>query len=116
MSENEWLENLKPGDEVIIETGYSCTSLSAGTVDRVTKTQVIVGSRRFGRACGWLVGRGNRTPVRLVQPTQECLNRLLRQDALSLVKTTNWERLPQETLLMIHGLLTVPEQGASNAN
>lgn len=55
-TEHEWLNNLKPGDQVI------CRSTSIGsmdvvrTVSRVTATQIIVGSERYRKVNGRRVG------------------------------------------------------------
>ena len=53
----EWLENLKAGDEVVVENfRYGC---SLHTVERVTKTMIVVGKDfRFKRSDGDCVGSG----------------------------------------------------------
>jgi hypothetical protein len=48
-------DSLKVGDKVVIITGYS-RSMNLGDVSSITKTQVVVGSQRFRRSDGYLVG------------------------------------------------------------
>jgi hypothetical protein len=57
MSDNEWANNLKPGDPVFVETDGGCRAninlLSFCTVDHITKTMIFVarknGLQKFNR-------------------------------------------------------------------
>lgn len=48
-----WLQNLKTGDKVVVESRYSRKIL---TVDRTTETQILVGSDRFKKSNGREIG------------------------------------------------------------
>lgn len=51
---NEWLQQLKPGDEVFEPSGLA--GFKPATVDKVTATQIIIGPCRYRKADGGRVG------------------------------------------------------------
>ena len=77
MSEQEWLAGLNAGDEVAISGSYRTSHYSFGTIDRLTKTQFVVGKRRFRRANGKLVGAHGYGAPYLVEPTDKLKARML---------------------------------------
>lgn len=60
----EWLEALKPGDEVFVED-------SLRRVDRLTATQIIIGGSRFSRSTGRRIGSSGWRSTCLCEPTPE---------------------------------------------
>lgn len=48
------LKDLKAGDEVIITEPWH---KSIGVIDRVTKTQIVIGERKYNRKTGFEVGK-----------------------------------------------------------
>lgn len=59
MKATNFLEELKKGDKVFIDSSW--TGFSVGIVARLTKTQIILeddGTRRFNNTSGAVVGRG----------------------------------------------------------
>lgn len=70
MSENQdWLNSLKAGDEVMIPSRYSAPSIVK--VDRVTATQIIVGGSRYRRNSGYRVGNSSWDFSYISAPTQK---------------------------------------------
>lgn len=57
MNHNDWLLELKPGDEVIVDRGrYDHPSVEK--VERLTATQIVVGGRHYQKTTGYQVGYG----------------------------------------------------------
>jgi len=52
--DNEWLQNLKVGDAVIIKPVFGDSVI--GLVSRLTKTQIAVGRDKYRKTNGFLVG------------------------------------------------------------
>jgi hypothetical protein len=65
-----WLENLKVGDEVFISRGSWGLNWDRKKVERITKSQIIIGSYRFNKR-GQLVGSGPWSMTCLVEITPE---------------------------------------------
>lgn len=57
-----WLDELKPGDKVSLSghRWHNTNRYSFPTVDRVTKTQIIIGTKRYRKSNGSLVGDTSR--------------------------------------------------------
>jgi hypothetical protein len=91
---NEWLQNLKEGDEVGISDRHS---INFSKVTRTTVTQIHVGHSKFNRR-GDLIGAGKWDTVSLVRPTEELKtqvrSRRIRQSVLN--RFVDLTRKPQE--------------------
>lgn len=101
----EWLERLKAGDEVIIQSGeYGHRLLN---VERVTPAQIVIGRQRFWRVSGVLVGLGPRDMgVRLTEPTPERKAKILRNETMRrLVQDVKWSTLTDGALAQIVGII-----------
>jgi hypothetical protein len=81
LDSGEWLQNLKPGDEVFMSRPYG-QAPRVSKVSRTTETQIIVGSGRFHKKDGSQVGGGTWSTSYLIQPTEE----LRQQIELSLLQ------------------------------
>jgi hypothetical protein len=112
MSEsNEWLQNLKAGDSVIVKQSGSYRSESVKKVDRVTATQVAIGTTKYRRDNGREVGGSNRWGARwLYEATPEQVQRIRdesRRDNLAYkLRDMQWSQVPLATLEAIDALLT----------
>jgi hypothetical protein len=61
MTNTDWLQNLKVGDEVMLQqSGCGKQKHRVAVVDRVTETQIVIGNERFNRHNGHRKGDGNR--------------------------------------------------------
>lgn len=59
MTNNNWLQNLKAGDTVMRQSTSIGSVATPVKIDRVTATQIIIGSTRFRRSDGHRMGEGN---------------------------------------------------------
>ena len=70
----EWLQNLKPGDRVIIDGRFA--NLTASEVERVTATKIITTGGRFRKLDGFSVGGSTWERSFLREPNQELLGQI----------------------------------------
>lgn len=76
------LSSLKPGDPVILRHSTPYTPDRIATVDRITKTQIIVGTRRFRISDGQEIGCSRWHYNRIVPATPDQLAELERRQQL----------------------------------
>jgi hypothetical protein len=90
-----WLEELKAGDLVAIDSGFG-TRLRAWPVDRLTKTQIIIGTWRFRRRDGAAVGGS----WRLLELRPELKERIRRDKLIDHIQGSGFlmNRLPIDVL------------------
>lgn len=107
---NEWLTNLKVGDQVVVSGGNQ-VRIFLSTVERLTQTLIFTkGGMKFRRRDGhspgtWATGLLlEPTPDNLEQVEQERL-RARQGQAASRLRKYAWHKLPLETLQMIEKLL-----------
>lgn len=74
----EWLEGIKANDKVIMSRGHGAGTSSVCKVDRVTKTQIVIGSDRFRRKDGRRVGGDGWFSVRIEECTSEAVEEIKR--------------------------------------
>lgn len=98
------LENLKVGDMVIIK-GNITDVKTLSTIDRVTKTQIIIGYRRFRKSDGQLVGRDDWHYANIRPATDEDIEQINKErEKRELIKHLNgvvWYSLRLESLTRI---------------
>ena len=76
MTDYDWLNDLKPGDKAIrCSTGIGALD-TVITVERVTPTQIIVGSDKYRKANGRRLGDSGWHSCWLQQATQERVERI----------------------------------------
>jgi len=95
MNEQEWLDSLKPGDRVIV-CGRWANSLR--TVERLTKTQIVLKGSKFRKSDGGLVGADSYNYAYLRSPTEQRVNDIMHQRACDKIGKVAWKVLPLETL------------------
>jgi hypothetical protein len=97
MNEREWLDSLKPGDRVIISGRWQ---EALATVDRVTKTQILVksGSMRFRKKDGGLVGADSYNNACIYSPTERRVHDIMHRKACEQIGKVQWKTLTLETL------------------
>lgn len=95
---NNWLQNLQPGDSVIVSPGATYTPDYLVTVTRTTQTQIHVGHSKFRRMDG--------------RQMREHKARLLNK-----FRETRWGRLPLSVLEEIERIVDehMPKERKSNA-
>lgn len=72
MSNQEWLESLKPGDKVAIPVKYG-DNYSIRTVDRVTNTQIVVNGCKYRKTSGYLVSSDKFYTERIIPVSERVL-------------------------------------------
>lgn len=102
MAEREWLDSLKPGDNVIVE---SSGSTWLRQVDRVTKTLIIVGLTRFTKRWG-MHGSGF-DATHLYEPTDEKVEKIVHERLVRKLKKVDWKSLD---LTALHSIWETVEQ------
>lgn len=103
---SEWLSALKPGDEVSISRGYGYRSHEIARVDRMTATQFVVGTERFRRDDGRLVGNGDRYyMVRLEQVTDRIREEIERKELCGLIERGALKKLSLDDLRTVAGII-----------
>lgn len=108
---NEWLQNLKAGDEVIQKDNYNRTVL---TVSRTTKTQIIVTNShgcddRFNKSDGYLRGDRSWSYHYLVEATPELLLEVRNENRVATLgeylSGVHWAKVSLDDLEKIHTIL-----------
>jgi len=94
---SEFLNNLKEGDTVVVDHSFGRVRLA--TVDRLTKTQFIVGSYRYSRKDGYRIGQhyGRRDFLR--EPTPTVVEKINRDRAIDKLRHTDFANIPTENLM-----------------
>lgn len=100
MDNQEWLDSLKPGDEVAIQhVGFDTWYEFGRVVDRRTPTLIIVGGLRANNK-GKEIGTSR--PRYLVEPTdelkREAEEKRERRALIQLLRAVTWHSLPLEAL------------------
>jgi len=104
MSLYESFESARVGDEVVVSfrVGFGHEAYKLASIDRLTKTQVIVGGQKFRRDTGGQVGGDSWYPNFIKHPTEKSL-RLVEQFKTKSEMDREWlaicrlaERKPKE--------------------
>lgn len=75
-SNNDWLSELKEGDDVIVVSSSGGIRKKVATVTRTTKTQIIVGNSRYRKNNGYIIGSSCWCREYLMKPTPELIETL----------------------------------------
>ena len=92
----DWLDSLKVGDPVAVCHGYAGDYLAK--VDRLTATQIVVGSYRYRRQSGHALGGGRWDTNFLYEPTPTVVDALQRKILIKRLGTVKWADLSDEVL------------------
>lgn len=115
MTEYDWLNDLKPGDKAIrCSTGIGVLD-TVITVERVTPTQIIVGSDKYRKANGRRLGESQWHSCWLRQATPERIEKInysKRHLLLSRkLEDVQWRSLPLPVLEVIAAVIDEHEAG-----
>lgn len=106
MADREWLENLKPGDEVVAKPLSAVRANSIERVERTTKTLIVLSTgERFRRQDGRSLHGTAWSRVYLSPPTPERVGEIRRAALVSRLRGYPWEGLPLAVLDNIRGIL-----------
>jgi DNA replicative helicase MCM subunit Mcm2 (Cdc46/Mcm family) len=108
MTDKTFLENLKPGDRVVISSGGVSDRKRVGRVERLTKTQIIVDGSRFRKSDGWQPGDyWNRAWLQEAseETIKEIAARQRRRQIVAKIQKFRWDTLPDDLLQQVVDLL-----------
>ena len=98
----EWLDNLKPGDEVAVNS--LCRGLYISKVKRITKTLIVLESEvQVTKKHG--TDRGQYPSVHIEPPTPALRDKIRRSVLISKLQQIKWSRLPIQVLDQIFALI-----------
>lgn len=100
------LKDLVTGDEVLV-TGMSCRRIAE--IDKVTKTQIVVGNTRFRRDSGWQCG-GDRWNIRRISvPTEKEITEIkeetLRKKLIFTISSFDFKHLSITELEQVYNII-----------
>lgn len=106
MIDKEWLQNLKPGDLVLI------SGETRAKVVRLTKTLIILDNKlRFKKSNGREPGDHSWGWVDIQQPTQDAIDQISQRDLAEYFRQYPWKSVSLKSLRSVYSLVpkrTVP--------
>jgi len=110
METKEWLESLKPGDEVAFSDRYSSYSIIA--IERITKTQILLNNGyKFRKDSGYMVG-GNIWNHATMEPvTEKIKNAIKRRNLKIKIGKIEFKSLSNEKIERILAIVNEAENG-----
>ena len=114
-----FLASLKPGEKVGVSSasGRYGSLYSIETVDRVTKTQIVVGYRKFRKADGYQIGREIYHPRHLVEAekAEACNTEIEARKAYARIKSevaNSLNLLTEDEVRSLHETITSRKEQA----
>lgn len=111
---NDWLQQLKPGDTVIVDSGPYLSHIAV--VSRVTPTQIVIGDSRYNKKRGELVGASSWNRCYLREPLPERVEQVTRKKLISQLLRLDERRLKRldtdtlkKAVYDLHENVPVPE-------
>lgn len=110
MNDKEWLQKLQPGDTVVLSGQFGLPG-TVETVERVTKTQIILkgSNSRYRRDDGFLKGGSVWNNGILRKPTPERVKKIhnhnRRRKIQAYINNFCWGDMPLESLEKVYALL-----------
>lgn len=100
------LKDLIAGDDVLV-VGRSCRHIAK--IDKVTKTQIVIGNTRFRRDSGWQCG-GDRWNVRRISvPTEKEISEIkeetLRKKLIFAISSSDFKHLSIAELEQVYNII-----------
>ena len=100
------LKDLVAGDDVLV-TGISHRHIAK--VDKVTKTQIVVGNTRFRRDSGWQCGSDRWNVTRISVPAKKEISDIeeedLRKALIYVISSSDFERLSTDKLKQVYNIV-----------
>lgn len=107
MAEREWLDSLKPGDQVLVGG-------SIGKVERLTKKWVVVSlkssTHNFRLSDGWSVSGGSWNRTYLSPLTEDKKREIYHKRRVSRLRAYDYGTLPEELVLELYAKIREYEQ------
>lgn len=100
------LKDLVAGDEVLV-VGISCRRIAK--IDKVTKTQIIIGNARFRRDSGWQCGSDNWYKKIISVPTEKEILDIkeenFRKKLIYAISSFDFKRLSTDELKQVYNIV-----------
>jgi hypothetical protein len=114
MTDREWLDGLKAGDEVAIPYGFR-PLWGFKKIERLTKTQIIlVGGGRFRRKGGRSVAGGLWDGATIYRPNQEMRDSNRQARLANRMREVKWHILPVDVLTAVAVILDEHDEKTPN--
>jgi len=110
---DDWLNNLKAGDEVAVFDGWVSNATRIAKVDRVTQTLIVIGHSKFRRKDGYAPGNGWHRS-RISEPTDAHRNTVETRRLHEKLKAALAS--PATTLAVLRAMAAQIPQDTSGAN
>jgi predicted phosphohydrolase len=110
---------LVAGDKVIVESGFGYKSQEITTVDRITKTQIIIGNSKYRRNNGYIVGGTTWSRRYLTRYTEEAAAKVHLRIMRDQLSAYNWQKAPEDLVTMTYAAMKnrqSPSKGSDNAS
>lgn len=105
------LKDLVAGDEVLV-VGISCRRIAK--IDKVTKTQIIIGNARFRRDSGWQCGSDSWYKKSISVPTEKEILDIkeenFRKKLLYAISSFDFKRLSTDELKQVYNIVKGKEK------
>lgn len=110
MESSEWLAGLKAGDEVAVGDPYYTEHMRLATVEKRTKTQIVVAGEtyRYNARTSSKIGGSDWSRDRITRPTQEIRDAIERRNLQNAIESTHMDRVALDTLRQVWALLKPP--------
>lgn len=110
METKEWLESLKPGDEVAVNGSHG--NLSIRLVARLTKTQIILNTgNKFRRDSGYCVGGSAWGHSNITQVTEKVKHQIKIRNIKYKISMIDFNKLPVSKMVRILAIVNEAENG-----
>ncbi len=110
MENKEWLESLKPGDEVCFNGSYGKVVIRK--VERLTKTQIILDTgNKFRRDSGYCVGGSAWHNSNITQVTEKVKHQIKIGDIKYKISMIDFNKLPVNKMERILAIVNEAENG-----
>lgn len=106
---DEWLADLKVGDPCAIRSGYGYAGYQLAKVEKMTKTQIVVGSSRYRRDNGRKVGHTGWESIYLQPITDTVMERVDRDKLNGILQSSGVQNLSIEKVRKILAIVRSPE-------
>lgn len=107
MGEQEWLDGLKVGDDVIVTSGNWSSRNQISTVERITKTLFVLARCRKFRRCDGRAPGGGYYYARIEEPTRERVQEIRRMKLVDHMRACDWGAKSLEILEAVYSIAGV---------
>lgn len=101
--EKEWLGSLRDGDQVCIVSRFRDNEIRV--IDRVTKTQIVIGQNKYRISDGYIVGGGSFNVTRIKKLNADLIYEIRRKRFIKEISNRSLEDLTLDQLERINSII-----------